>query len=91
MTTQHVYPLRDLRDHITNGGPCPCMATTVDGVTIHNSYDGREVGEVCRRALDTMAMLLTCHDHELTAAERRLYEHAINLLDMHWPVRGVRR
>lgn len=43
----HVYPVNDLREHVTNGDPCPCLPRTEqDGaVVIHHSYDGREAKE----------------------------------------------
>lgn len=82
----HVYPVRDTREHITNGDPCPCLPRTVEGVVIHNSYDAREVGEVCRKALD---MLGKDHVGAWSPELREAYEHAVAVLDMHWP--GVHR
>jgi hypothetical protein len=43
----HVYPVNDLRDHVINGDPCPCLPRTEqDGaIVIHHSYDGREAKE----------------------------------------------
>ena len=78
----HVSPENDLREHVTNGDPCPCLPRERNGVMIHNSYDAREVGEVCRRALD---MLGVEHRPPWTDEERDAYEHAIAVLDMHWP------
>lgn len=37
-----VWPMRDLRQHITDGGQCWCAPVTEDGVVIHNAMDGRE-------------------------------------------------
>lgn len=78
----HVYPVRDDREHITNGDPCPCLPRTVDDVVVHNSYDAREVGEVCRKALD---MLGVDREGEWSPELRDAYEHAVAVLDMHWP------
>jgi len=45
---QHIYPVNDLRDHVTNGEPCWCRPAVDDGVTIHNAMDGREQWETGR-------------------------------------------
>jgi len=55
------------------------------GVIVHNSYDRREVGEVCRSALDKLGVALAGHSHQWSHEERSAYEHAIYLMDMHWP------
>lgn len=34
----HLAPENDLRGHVMNGDPCPCLPTIRDGVAIHNSY-----------------------------------------------------
>lgn len=87
----HVVPVNDLREHVTNGDPCPCLPMVFVGFadgeprTVHNSYDRRETGEVCRRALDLLGTALANHGHEWTMAERTAYEHAIHVLAMHWP------
>ncbi|MCP4661029.1 MAG: hypothetical protein GY856_36975 [bacterium] len=83
----HVVPTDDLREHITNGDPCPCLPRGPECglLLVHNAYDGREVGEVCRDALDVLGLALSAHDHQWTHAERDAYEHAVQLLDMHWP------
>lgn len=99
----HCYPLDDIREHVIDGSPCPCMPSKVspspvieeDGsasmpddshsVIRHNSYDGREVGEVCRRALFRMGVALSDHDHTWSSDERDAFEHAIDVLEMHWP------
>lgn len=78
----HVSPIGDEREHCTDGEPCPCLPMERDGVVRHNAYDAREVGEVCRRALD---MLGVQKPPPWTNDERDAYEHAIQLLDMHWP------
>lgn len=99
----HVYPLNDLREHVFDGLWCPCMPklvgpdpVIVDGeecipegaqVIRHNSYDGREVGEVCRRALDSLAVALTNHNHTWPPSLRADYEQAIDLLNLHHPTR----
>lgn len=54
---------------------------------VHNSYDRREVGEVCRKALDLLGCALADHGHDWGDGEREAYEHAIQLLDMHWPAK----
>ena len=42
----HVYPLNDLREHITDGPGCPCNPDVkIEGATIiyiHHAWDGRE-------------------------------------------------
>ena len=51
----HVYPLNDLREHITNGPGCPCEARVdLEGATliyVHNAWDHREIVE---QAIDIM-------------------------------------
>lgn len=84
----HIEPLNDRRQHITNGDPCPCLPRVVEGVVVHNSYDARETGEVCRKALDLLAGALADHRHVWTPAERQAFEHAIAVLNMHWPARA---
>lgn len=93
--TRHVEPVNDLRAHDTSQGVfCPCMprllrtpaADEADGdLVVHNSYDGREIGEVCFAALDALALALAGHSHTWTADERDVYEHAILVLSMHHP------
>lgn len=78
----HVHPENDLREHVTDGEPCPCLPRVKDGVIVHNAYDAREVGEVCRHALDLLGVE---HRPPWTDKERDAYEHAIQILDMHWP------
>lgn len=51
--TIHVYPLNDLREHVTDGdghvGKCPCSPKVEwEGLTrivVHSSFDGRELLE----------------------------------------------
>lgn len=62
-----------------------CQPDNSQAIWRHNSYDGREVGEVCRTALDALGSALADHSHEWSAEQRQAYEHAIHLLDMHWP------
>lgn len=83
----HVEPRNDKREHITNGDPCPCLPRVVDGVVVHNSYDGRETGEVCRKALDMLAVAMADRFHTWSAAERDAYDHALAILNMHWPAK----
>lgn len=86
----HVYPERDLRAHVTNGDPCPCLPRMLDdgAVIVHNSYDARETGETCRDALNRLGVALAEHRHTWTNEERMAYEHAMAILDMHWPARA---
>lgn len=57
------------------------MPTVTDcGNVVHNSYDGREVGQVCKDALDLLGVALTDHAHDWTRKEREAYEHAVRLL-----------
>lgn len=86
----HVYPVNDMRSHVTEGELCPCLPRVrrVDGedaVVVHNSYDGRELGQVCRTAIDLLALALTDHNHRWSDDLRDRFEHAIQLLDMHYP------
>lgn len=93
MTPMHIMPLNDLREHVADGVFCPCLPRVlpgdryVDGADriVHNSYDRRETGEVCRHALGLLALALVGHDHTLTAQQRDAYDHAILVLNMHWP------
>lgn len=86
MTVVHVIPVNDIRDHVEDGIYCPCMPREDGQVITHNSYDGREIGEVCRRALDTLGSALAEHNHQWSDELRSAYEHAIAVLDMHYPV-----
>ena len=51
----HVYPLKDLQEHITVGVDCPCEPRVeVVGaslVIVHNAFDHREIVE---QAIDIM-------------------------------------
>jgi len=55
MSDQHVYPLNDLREHITDGPGCPCEprieVISANLIYVHNSWDHREIVE---RAIDIM-------------------------------------
>lgn len=62
-----------------------CQPDNSHAIWIHNSYDRREVGEVCRSALDKLGIALANINHEWSHEERSAYDHAIHLLDMHWP------
>lgn len=97
----HIMPINDLRDHVTDIlCPCmPKMLlpepVVEDGVMLqpdhshavirHNSYDGREIGETCRRALDLLGKALAVHSHEWSSEERDAYEHAITVLENKFP------
>lgn len=82
MSKRHVYPINDEREHITDGEPCPCLARTSfddPDVIVHNSYDGREIGEVVRMALDK----LYPDDPETDYIK----QHALDLVNMHYPAK----
>lgn len=88
MGRNHVTPSNDLREHVVApDGLCPCLPRVFCGVVVHNAYDGRETGEVCRRALDLLGVSLAAHGHEWDETERDAYEHAIAILEMHWPAK----
>lgn len=87
----HVVPIDDLREHVTDGDPCPCVPRSTRGVVVHNSYDGRETGEVCRVALKRLGLALMDHGHHWTFEERDDFEHALQILDMHWPAKPTER
>lgn len=39
----HVYPVNDLREHVTDGDDCWCQPTIDEhGIVIHNALDQRE-------------------------------------------------
>lgn len=85
---EEVVPEGDLREHVENGDPCPCMPRVVDGVVVHNSYDRREVGEVMRKALRILwgDVVDYWSSSGATLPEaREAYAHAMHLLAIHWP------
>ena len=82
----HVIPLNDSRGHVEDGSPCPCLPRERDDVVTHNSYDGREIGEVCAKALDLLGIALVHHEHTWSDEEREAYEHALTLLQMHYDI-----
>ncbi len=46
----HVYPVNDLREHITQGLECWCKPRVdEDDVIVHNAMDGREQWETGRK------------------------------------------
>lgn len=47
----HVYPLNDLRDHITEGADCWCRPTIDGDLVIHNALDEREKIETGERKI----------------------------------------
>lgn len=59
-----------------------CQPDNSAAVIRHNSYDGREIGEVVMRALDAMAAALTEHDHTWAPSLRDAYEHAVDLVKL---------
>ncbi len=86
----HIYPLNDLRDHDTTDALCPCMPRVIDPephpddddptfpcrtIIRHNSYDGREFGNVIRVALDSLGVALADHHHQWSSALRDSYDH----------------
>lgn len=44
-----VYPLDDLYAHQPTNEHCPCNPDWIDGVLVHNAFDGRELIEDGRR------------------------------------------
>jgi hypothetical protein len=52
----HIYPINDLREHITVGVDCPCKPEVeVVGASlliIHNSFDHREIVEEAIRIIN---------------------------------------
>jgi len=84
----HVCPENDLREHIVKDDlMCPCMPmiwTDEDGNdrAVHNSYDGREVGDVM---LDVIEALGRRVRGEWPPVLRSKYDHAKHLILMHWP------
>lgn len=86
-----VHPLEDLRGHEVESALCPCLPREhEDGrMVVHNSYDGREIGEACSKALDLLGLALTRHRHTWTDAERDAYEHAQHVLAMHYDVQAA--
>lgn len=87
--TVHTYPEGDVREHVTDDEDfCPCLpwrSPEDPDVLIHNSYDGREIGEVARKALDLLGLALVAHHHAWTVEERFEYERAFDLLERHYP------
>lgn len=86
MDVVHTTPLNDKRGHVTDGPLCPCMPRVLDdgALIVHNSYDGREVGQVCMRALDALGLALAGHEHQWSDVEREAYDHAVLILGMHF-------
>lgn len=53
----HVYPLKDLREHVLVGTDCPCepevhIAGGATLVIVHNSFDHREIVEEAVRIMN---------------------------------------
>lgn len=44
---EHVYPLGDLKEHVTDGSECWCrpIIDDADMIVLHNSLDRRELYE----------------------------------------------
>lgn len=87
---EYVHPIDDLRGHEVHSALCPCLPRVIERGTfrhvIHNSYDGREVGEVCSKALDMLGVALADHGHTWTDEQREAYENARHVLEMHYDV-----
>lgn len=82
----HIVPTDDTPGHV-HDWDCPCMPRRgTEGEYIHNSYDARELGEVCAQALDKLAGALARRHHTWTTEERAAYEHAMDLLRMHYTI-----
>ncbi len=81
----HVTPENDLRGHIWNGDPCPCMPRRRGHIVIHNAYDKREVGEAIRRALGHLGKALANYGHNWSDDDRDSFEHLELLALLHWP------
>lgn len=47
----HVYPINDLREHVTDGKPCWCHPREDEGVIVHNAMDQRELIETGERKI----------------------------------------
>ena len=79
----HIFPLGEEGMHEVDGAPCSCMAQLreSDQLMSHNSFDGREVGEVCRKALD----LLAVHVDTWTSEIRAAVSHAVDVLEFQYP------
>jgi len=83
----HVTPVNDIHEHIVDDeGWCPCLPRlwVSDGEDrmVHNSYDGREVGDVMLAALDALSVQV---QGEWAPSLRTKYEHALHLIRFHWP------
>lgn len=86
MKPNHVYPLDDRAEHVLDDGLfCPCCPELRDGWIVHNSYDGRELGELCVGALDLLGVALAHHHHVWSDEERSLFERALDCLGRHYP------
>lgn len=60
-----------------------CQPDHSAAVIRHNSYDGRELGEVVMNALDSMATALIDHDHTWAPSLLDAYDHAVDLVKLH--------
>lgn len=87
----HVFPIDDTREHVLDSEFCPCLPAVLRGedgvanIVRHNSYDGREIGEVCRKAMEVMELALAHHHHRWTEDERDAYDHAHDVLNVRYP------
>jgi hypothetical protein len=84
---QHVVPVDDLFEHETTTALCTCLPRVqVDGrLVIHNSYDGREIGEVSRKLIGLLTRALRQHKHAWTPEEFDALEHAKRALGVRYP------
>lgn len=80
----HSYPLEDLHEHVFDGDPCPCMPREVDGVVVHNSYDGRECGEVLLKLVRVISEIAP-DNHTWSDRQKQSVEHAEAIVALHWP------
>ena len=47
----HVYPVNDIEEHITDVDDviCKCKPVEINGIIIHNAFDGRDIIEEIER------------------------------------------
>jgi len=87
--SHHVVPEEDIRAHVTNGMPCPCLAQErgAPGVIIHNSYDGRELPEILDQTVKMIERMVSRSDFTLNKDDRSILFHARDLVTMHYEQR----
>lgn len=82
--TKVSFPTDDIRDHVLDG-PCPCMPRTLDGMTVHHSYAGGEVGCTVLLVLHSLLHLLRNNKVGLTRSHKRIVQHVFDQVNLHWP------